>query len=47
MSSNRETINQTEKDYWNEGKLNRTKIKKLRRQAIFILTGDKKNLAYY
>jgi ubiquinone/menaquinone biosynthesis C-methylase UbiE len=31
----REEINQTEKDYWNEGKLDRTKIKKLRRHAFF------------
>jgi ubiquinone/menaquinone biosynthesis C-methylase UbiE len=28
-------INQTEKDYWNEGKLDRSKIKKLRRHAFF------------
>jgi SAM-dependent methyltransferase len=31
----REEINQTEKDYWNEGKLDRSKIKKLRRHAFF------------
>lgn len=31
----REQINQTEKDYWNEGKLDRSKIKKLRRHAFF------------
>ncbi|WP_288956143.1 class I SAM-dependent methyltransferase [uncultured Polaribacter sp.] len=31
----REEINQTEKDYWNEGKLDRTKIKKLRRHAFY------------
>ncbi|WP_417888173.1 methyltransferase domain-containing protein [Zunongwangia sp.] len=30
-----EEINQTEKDYWNESKLDRTKIKKLRRHAFF------------
>ena len=30
-----EEINQTEKEYWNEGKLDRTKIKKLRRHAFF------------
>lgn len=35
MSKSREEINQTEKDYWNEGKLDRTKIKKLRRHAFF------------
>ncbi|MEE9407390.1 MAG: class I SAM-dependent methyltransferase [Polaribacter sp.] len=35
MSKTREEINQTEKDYWNEGKLDRTKIKKLRRHAFF------------
>ena len=37
MSANktREEINQTEKDYWNEGKLDRTKIMKLRRHAFF------------
>ena len=29
-----EEINQTEKEYWNEGKLERTKIKKLRRHAF-------------
>ena len=34
MSKTREEINQTEKDYWNEGKLDRTKIKKLRRHAF-------------
>ena len=31
----REEINQTERDYWNEGKLDRSKIKKLRRHAFF------------
>lgn len=35
MSKTREEINQTEKDYWNEGKLDRSKIKKLRRHAFF------------
>lgn len=35
MSRTREEINQTEKDYWNEGKLDRRKIKKLRRHAFF------------
>lgn len=35
MSRSRAEINQTEKDYWNEGKLDRTKIKKLRRHAFF------------
>jgi ubiquinone/menaquinone biosynthesis C-methylase UbiE len=35
MSKAREEINQTEKDYWNEGKLDRSKIKKLRRHAFF------------
>jgi ubiquinone/menaquinone biosynthesis C-methylase UbiE len=35
MSKTREEINQTEKDYWNEGKLDRRKIKKLRRHAFF------------
>lgn len=30
-----EEINETEKKYWNEGKLDRTKIKKLRRHAFF------------
>ncbi|KGL63345.1 class I SAM-dependent methyltransferase [Polaribacter sp. Hel1_85] len=35
MSKTREEINQTEKDYWNEGKLERSKIKKLRRHAFF------------
>ncbi len=29
-----EEINQTEKEYWNEGKLERTKIKKLRRHSF-------------
>lgn len=31
----REEINQTERDYWNEKKFDRTKIKKLRRHAFF------------
>ncbi|MDN3595046.1 class I SAM-dependent methyltransferase [Zunongwangia endophytica] len=31
----REEINQTERDYWNQNKLDRTKIKKLRRHAFF------------
>lgn len=35
MSRAREDINQTEKDYWNEGKLDRSKIRKLRRHAFF------------
>ena len=35
MSRTREEINQTEKDYWNEGKLDRSKIKKLRRHAFY------------
>ncbi|WP_347174347.1 class I SAM-dependent methyltransferase [Polaribacter uvawellassae] len=35
MSKTREEINQTEKEYWNEGKLDRSKIKKLRRHAFF------------
>ncbi|AUC84374.1 hypothetical protein CW731_03260 [Polaribacter sp. ALD11] len=35
MSKTRKEINETEKDYWNEGKLDRTKIKKLRRHAFF------------
>lgn len=35
MSKSREEINQTEKEYWNEGKLDRKKIKKLRRHAFF------------
>ena len=35
MSKTREEINETEKDYWNEGKLDRSKIKKLRRHAFF------------
>lgn len=35
MDKSREEINQTEKDYWNEGKLDRRKIKKLRRHAFF------------
>jgi hypothetical protein len=35
MSKTRDEINQTEKDYWNEGKLDRGKIKKLRRHAFF------------
>jgi ubiquinone/menaquinone biosynthesis C-methylase UbiE len=30
-----EEINQTEKEYWNEGKLERSKIKKLRRHSFF------------
>lgn len=30
-----EEINQTEKEYWNEGKLERTKIKKLRRHSFY------------
>ena len=34
MSRSIEEINQTEKKYWNEGKLERTKIKKLRRHAF-------------
>lgn len=34
-TKSREEINQTEKDYWNEGKLDRSKIKKLRRHAFF------------
>ena len=35
MTKTRAEINQTEKEYWNEGKLDRTKIKKLRRHAFF------------
>lgn len=35
MAKTRDEINQTEKDYWNEGKLDRKKIKKLRRHAFF------------
>ena len=35
MARTREEINQTEKDYWNEKKLDRSKIKKLRRHAFF------------
>ncbi|WP_298555667.1 class I SAM-dependent methyltransferase [uncultured Algibacter sp.] len=35
MAKSREEINQTEKDYWNEAKLDRRKIKKLRRHAFF------------
>jgi ubiquinone/menaquinone biosynthesis C-methylase UbiE len=35
MEKTREEINQTEKDYYNEDKLNRGKIKKLRRHAFF------------
>jgi ubiquinone/menaquinone biosynthesis C-methylase UbiE len=35
MSKTRDEINQTEKDYWNEGNLDRGKIKKLRRHAFF------------
>ena len=31
----RDEINKTKKDYWKEGKLDRTKIKKLRRHAFF------------
>jgi len=30
-----EEINQTEKEYWNEGKLERTKVKKLRRHSFY------------
>lgn len=35
MSKTREEINQTEKEYWNGGKLDRTRIKKLRRHAFY------------
>ena len=35
MSKSREEINQTEREYWNEGKLDRSKIKKLRRHSFF------------
>lgn len=35
MEKSREEINQTEREYWNEGKLDRRKIKKLRRHAFF------------
>lgn len=35
MTKTREEINATEKEYWNEGKLERTKIKKLRRHSFF------------
>ncbi len=35
MSKNLDQINQTEKEIWNEGTLERSKIKKLRRHAFF------------
>ncbi len=35
MSKSLEEINKTEQEYWNEGKLERTKIKKLRRHAFY------------
>lgn len=35
MTKTREQINLTEKEYWNDGKLERTKIKKLRRHSFF------------
>ena len=35
MKKELEKINETEKEYWNEGKLERSKIKKLRRHAFY------------
>lgn len=35
MEKTREEINETEREYWNEGKLERTKIKKLRRHSFY------------
>ena len=35
MSKSLDEINKTEKEYWNEGKLERTKIKKLRRHSFY------------
>ena len=33
--SNLDQINQTEREYWDEDKLDRSKIKKLRRHAFY------------
>ena len=35
MKKELKKINETEKEYWNEGKLQRSKIKKLRRHAFY------------
>ena len=35
MKKELKKINETEKEYWNEGKLERSKIKKLRRHAFY------------
>ena len=35
MSKSLDEINKTEQEYWNEGKLERSKIKKLRRHAFY------------
>ena len=40
MQRTREEINQTEKEYWNEQKLDRKKIKPLRRHSFFILINE-------
>ena len=40
-------INETEKEYWNEGKLERSKIKKLRRHAFYYSYKREKKIFYY